>query len=189
MMVRHGSRPAEPTVRWSRLTRRVVRIIPAGWREHGVPPPFAVAIVAAAVALGLVAAAVAAVVDGSGRETRPAIVAGTPSGTRSYSTPPPRDVKQVHDVLHAFDRWCTPQADARARQRLARGAEVIVSFARRHPDARFRIDDETGTTVSLLLVARNELRVCAPAAAASADRALPAKIRQRLTPLTTGRTG
>lgn len=186
MMARHGSRPVEPTVRWSRLTRPVIRIVPAGWRQHGVPPPFAAAIVAAAAALGLVAAAV---VGGSGREARPAIVAGTPSGTRSYSTPPPRDVQQVHAVLHDFDRWCTPQADARARQRLARGAEVIVSFARRHPAARFGIDDETGTTVSLLLVARNELRVCAPAAAASADRALPAEIRQRLTPLTTGRTG
>lgn len=167
----------------------MIRIIPAGWREDGVPPPFAVAIVAAAAAFGLVAAALAAGVGGSNRDAPPAIVGGTPSGTRSYSTPPPRDVQQVHDALHDFDRWCTPQADDRARRHLARGVELIVSFARRHPDSRFPIDDETGTTLSLLLVTRNELRDCAPSAALVADRALPAKIRERLTPLTTGGTG
>lgn len=182
-------RPGRDRPRRPALVRPVIRITPAGWREDGVPPPFAVAIVAGAVAFGLVAAALAVRVGGSNRDAPPAIVAGTPSGTRSYSTPPPPDVQQVHDVLHDFDRWCTPQADDRARRHLARGVELIVNFARRHPDARFPIDDETGTTLSLLLVARNELRDCAPAAALAADRALPTEIREQLTPLTRGGTG
>ncbi|MFF4728744.1 hypothetical protein ACFY3M_25990 [Streptomyces mirabilis] len=50
-------------------------------------------------------------------------------------------------------------------------------LSRRYPDARFPIDDETGTTLSLLLVTRQSMRDCAPALAVHVDRALPSDYR------------
>lgn len=154
----------------------------ARWRSDGVPLAVAAPLAAAAVALGLVAAAAVAFL-GSDPDTPPVVAAGTPSDTASYSTPPAAEVRRVHRALHDFNTWCTPGADARARRQLQRDAELIVAFTRRHPTARFPIDDETGNPLSLLLVTRNELRECAPAAAAVADRALPPNIRRGLTPL------
>lgn len=158
----------------------------ARWRSDGVPLAVAAPLAAAAVALGLVAAAAFASL-GSDPATPPVVLAATPDDTTSYSTPPAAEVRRVHRALHDFTTWCTPEADARARQLLQRDAELIVAFTRRHPTSRFRIDDETGNPLSLLLVTRNELRECAPAAAAVADRALPPAIRRGLTPL--GSTG
>lgn len=133
----------------------------------------------------VIAMAAAAAVSGVRPDPgAPAVVTGSsPDDSTSYGTAPAPEVARVHAALHDFSTWCTPTAGARARQRLQRDAALIVAFARRHPRARFPIDDETGTTVSLLLVTRQELRNCAPAAAGLADRALPASIRRGLTPL------
>lgn len=91
---------------------------------------------------------------------------------------PGDEVSRVHAALHDIGARCGPTAaDPAAQQQLAADAEVIVSFAERYPEALFTIDDETGRSLSLLLVARDELTVCAPAASQRADLALPVQFR------------
>lgn len=53
----------------------------------------------------------------------------------------------------------------------------MLDFARRYPSVSFPIDDETGTTVSLLAVVRDEVRTCAPSLAGAVDAALPKPYR------------
>lgn len=154
-------------------------------RRFSVPPVLVVPVLIGAIAMSLGAAFLGALVNRPSPAALPVTINGTPSATTSYSTAPPDEVQRVHDVLHDLDRWCKPGAGAGARRQLERDAGVIVSFAGRFPNSRFPIHDEFGTPLSLLLVARNELRVCSPAAAAIADRALPSKIREKLTPLST----
>lgn len=89
------------------------------------------------------------------------------------------EVQGVHDALHDIDARCVPgRAGASG---LERDAEVILDFARRYPDARFPIDDETGRTLSLLMTAREGLRGCSPATAARIDAAVPPQYRLRPT--------
>lgn len=150
------------------------------WRRDGVPPADAalllVAVVAAAVGLaGLAGWAM------SRDDVQASVASGRPaSATRAYSRAPAREVRQVHAALHDFARWCGPSAGAAAQRRLTADARLIVAFARRHPDSRFRIDDEWGTALSLLLVTRHELAKCSPAAAILADQELPADVRRGL---------
>lgn len=159
-----------------------MRALLARWHRDGIPPAAAIAIIAAAVGLGLAGAA-ARGLGGPAAGTPPVRVVGGPTDTAASSTPPPVEVRQVHETLHGFRAWCRPGADTQARRQLERGARMIVRFARHYPQARFPIDDETGTALSVLLVTRNELRECAPAAAAVADRAIPAEVRRGLAPL------
>lgn len=143
------------------------------------------AVVAAVAAAGLAAAAVTVSLGGSDDAANPVVVAGaTARDTRSFTTPPAAEVQQVHDALHDFASWCTAQIGARGRRQLDRDVDVILAFARRNPDVRFPIDDETGSTLSLLLVARHALRTCHPAAAARVEQVLPRDVRSGLTPLT-----
>lgn len=60
---------------------------------------------------------------------------------------------------------------------MTRDADLIRSFARRHPEAAFPVDDERGTTLSLLLVTRQALAACAPTLAAAVDAELPTEYR------------
>lgn len=146
-----------------------------------------IAIVAAAAAVGLAAAAVSVSLDGPDDAANSVVVAGaTARDAKSFTTPPAAEVQQVHDALHDFDTWCTAQIGARGRRQLDGDVDVILAFARRNPDVRFPIDDETGSTLSLLLVARHALRTCHPAAAARVDQVLPQDVRGGLTPLTPG---
>ena len=114
-------------------------------------------VAAALVVLGVVLVVVLVVVVS--RES-PTVVEGGPSptSTQSAKTMLSRaQAKPVHEALHDIAALCRPGAMAEARQRVAQDVRVILSFARRYPEAAFPIDDETGTALSLLLVTRQSL--------------------------------
>ncbi|MFF6829845.1 hypothetical protein [Streptomyces longwoodensis] len=131
---------------------------------------------AATVALAFVIAAVVALRDGSDGGSRSAATA-RPSATAAAVTPPGTQVRPVHEALHGIDAICRTKSGRVKQASLARAADTVIDFSRRYPNARFPIDDETGTTLSLLLVTRQGLRDCAPALAARVDRALPPDFR------------
>jgi hypothetical protein len=96
---------------------------------------------------------------------------------------PGDEVNRVHAALHDIGARCgATVADPATQQYLAADAEVIVTFAERYPDALFTVDDETGRALSLLFVARDELRICAPEASQRADLAIPAPFRVPTSP-------
>ena len=139
--------------------------------------------VAATVAGALAVAGVVAVRDRSGGSSGSAATA-TASAAAPAVTPPAARVRPVHEALHDIDATCraTVKGESGKQASLARDADTVITFSRRYPNARFPIDDETGTTLSLLLVTRQGLRDCAPALAARVDRALPPDFRDPTTP-------
>ncbi|MEU1273230.1 hypothetical protein [Streptomyces sp. NPDC005799] len=134
----------------------------------------AVVITVAAVAtIGFAAVATLAAFDASDT-SRPATTTPSASPVR----PPADQIQPVHNALHDIDARCGRKAATISDQaQLQRDADGVVAFARRYPDARFPIDDESGTTLSLLLVTRQGLLTCAPEAAATVNQALPAEFR------------
>ncbi len=99
-------------------------------------------------------------------------------GSRTASAPGTAEIRRIHATLHAIDRVCTrAHIDPATRRLLERDARMFARFARTYPQARFQIDDEDARPVSMLLVAREALRRCAPGAAAIVDAALPANMR------------
>ena len=143
-------------------------------RRPGLLPPT----VAAAMLLALATAAVLALRDGSGGGSEPTATAA-PSARAASVTPPTAQVRPVHEALHDIDARCRAEGGDAEQTALTRHVDTIIDFSRRYPDARFPIDDETGRTLSLLLVTRQSLRDCAPALAARVDRALPPDFRDR----------
>jgi hypothetical protein len=101
---------------------------------------------------------------------------GAPDGS-SYPTAPTLDVQRIHTALHDMGARCTPGADAGAKLQIGRDVDELISFARTYPDARFSVDGENGQALNLLLIARDEMRSCAPAAAARANQELPPQYR------------
>jgi hypothetical protein len=83
----------------------------------------------------------------------------------------------VHDALHDLDARCTKANAPGATHAIVRDTDVIVAFSERYPDAIFPIDDETGKTLSLLLVVRQSLRACAPELVSRLDALLPLDLR------------
>lgn len=101
-------------------------------------------------------------------------------GKENMSAPSAAEVRRVHAALHAVDRVCSrPPISLASRRVVARDARMFARFADAHPRAEFRIDDEEGRAVSLLLVARQTLQRCDRRAAAIVDRALPAAMRNK----------
>ena len=95
-------------------------------------------------------------------------------------------VDDVHRTFHRLPRSCAPgRAD---RRRLDTTTSRFLELYRRFPSSRYelRIDDESGTMLSVLLVLRDELSRCSPRHAARIDPVLPASIRRALRPLRTG---
>lgn len=82
-------------------------------------------------------------------------------------------VKPVHRALHTLGRVCRPGAVTDPASRARRPVAVILDFARQFPNVSFPVHDETGTTLSLLFVARNEVQSCAPALTARVERLIP----------------
>jgi hypothetical protein len=150
--------PAEDTGRTSR--RRPDVLLPA---------------VVATVALALAVAAVVAQRDRSGGGG--AAVGAAASSAAPAVTPPVGQVRPVHEALHDIDATCRAKGQSGEQTSLARDADTVIAFSRRYPDARFPIDDETGTTLSLLLVTRQGLRDCAPVLTARVNQALPLDFR------------
>lgn len=88
------------------------------------------------------------------------------------------EVDDVHAILHRLERTCGRSGRSpAARRQLDRDVGSILAFARAYPEARFQIDDETGRTLSLLLVGREATRRCAPQASARLDAALPGRFQ------------
>lgn len=91
--------------------------------------------------------------------------------------------RYVHETLHRLDSVCSPRrADEPA---LEKAVERFVGLYNRYPADRFRmkIDDESGTMLSAILVLRDELSRCSPRTAAPIDAVLPPRIRRALRPL------
>lgn len=139
-------------------------------------PRLLLSAVAAAVVVALAAAAVVALWGGSGRGSGSSTVA-EPTPTGSFATPPTAQVRPVHQALHDIDATCRAKARDGERTSLTHNVDTIIDFSRRYPEARFPIDDETGSTLSLLLVTRQSMRECAPDLAIRVDRALPPDYR------------
>lgn len=92
---------------------------------------------------------------------------------RPEETAPAAAVEPVHRALHTLGRACRPSAGTDQRSLAHRPLTVILNFARQYPNVSFPLHDETGTTLSLLFVARNEVQSCAPALITRVERLIP----------------
>lgn len=95
----------------------------------------------------------------------------------TYPAAPMVEVERIRTALHDMGARCKPGADTATQARIFRDVDQLISFTRRYPDSRFTIDGENGRSLDLLLIARDEMRTCAPAAAAAANQALPTQFR------------
>ncbi|MGI8528718.1 MAG: hypothetical protein ACR2KO_04495 [Geodermatophilaceae bacterium] len=106
----------------------------------------------------------------------PAVIAG---GSPTLLVPHPKmqapkiDAQRVHRELHAVGRVCPPDGGDRTARVRPRVEAILES--RRYPNVSFPIDDETGTTVRLLILTRFSLRTCAPELADRVNHALPSR--------------
>ncbi|MEU0023575.1 hypothetical protein ABZ173_38790 [Streptomyces rochei] len=141
-------------------------------------PGLLLSVVAATVVVALAVAAVVALRSGSGGASGSAATA-EPSPTTPFVTPPAAQVRPVHEALHDIDAICRAKDKGRDGKQtsLTRDIDTIIDFSLRHPNARFPIDDETGSTLSLLLVTRQSMRTCAPTLVPRLDQALPPDFR------------
>ncbi|MFF7643867.1 hypothetical protein [Streptomyces canus] len=138
--------------------------------------PLLVATVVATLVLGAIGVLRANGPGDQGGSATTSTTVGTPTPA---ATPPAVDVRRVHNALHDIDARCGTAVSGKARAELEGDADTVTAFARRYPDASFRVDDETGTTLSLLLVVRQGLRDCAPTATARVNQALPPEYRDQ----------
>lgn len=131
-------------------------------------------VIAAPLAVGLVILGL--VISGSPDPSAPAIITNgppTPMAPRPDKTAPKYAVPRVHRALHALGRICKPDDTANRASQVRPHVETILDFARRYPEVSFPIDDETGTTVTLLFVTRDSLRTCGPSLVERVNQALP----------------
>lgn len=90
-------------------------------------------------------------------------------------TAPAAAVRPVHRALHTLGRVCKPGDDTNRTSQAEPSLAVILDFAHRYPNVRFPVHDETGTTLSLLFVARDSVRSCAPGLIPRVDRLIPSE--------------
>lgn len=138
-------------------------------------------------ALALVAVLAGVVLTGLGwyvlrspDESPPAaILRGTPTqqAPRPEDQAPDEQARKVHRTLHAIGTICESRATRGRTALVRRHVDSILDFARRYPSVSFPIDDETGTTVSLLIVVRDGVRTCAPSLTGKVNAALPEQYR------------
>ena len=92
---------------------------------------------------------------------------------RPEETAPAGAVQTIHRALHTLGRVCRSGGRTDQASEARRPVTVILDFARRYPDVSFPVHDETGTTLSLLFVARKEVQDCAPALTAQVELLIP----------------
>lgn len=130
---------------------------------------------------GLVTAGILAVVLLSSNPPDRNALPGSDSPTalipRPERTAPPASARQIHRALHGLGKICKPDDTTVRTARARPPVKAILSFARRYPNVSFAIDDETGTTVTLLMVTREALRTCAPSLMAQVNQSLPPEYR------------
>lgn len=139
------------------------------------------AIMSGAVGVGLVTVLVLIGLRALTNDGSPAAPETTPL-SKSYGSPPQEQVDVVHAALHTIGSRCAQRTNpgGRAQDELAKNVDTIVLFARRYPNSRFPIDDESGTALSLLFATRDELRVCSPRQAARINQVMPAEFRDKV---------
>ena len=123
---------------------------------------------------------ISALAVGCGNADTPAT---SPRPAADQRVVPPDDTRFVHQTLHRLPRFCgRGRTD---RRRLDATTIRFIELYRRYPADRFRmrIDDESGTMLSAMLVVRDELSRCSPRHAARIDPILPPRIRRALRPL------
>ena len=98
-----------------------------------------------------------------------------PPSPEPLSSAPAAEIQAAHDALHHIGTECAAPGDSGPD--VASDVTTITEFATRYPVGRFPIDDESGTSVSLLLVTRQALEDCAPAEAARVNALLPSELR------------
>lgn len=165
-------------------------VSPADTAESG--PTRRTLVILGVVATLLLLAAVIGIAAGRGRSRSPADVSATGLGAptdTTYPAAPAADVQRIHTALHDMGARCTPRADPAAQAQIGRDVDELITFAARYPDARFTVDGENGRALNLLLIARDEMGTCAPAAASRANRALPAQYRTTPRPSPTAAAG
>lgn len=112
------------------------------------------------------------------------------SGPENRPAAMPRPaVDYVHRTFHRLPRSCAPgRVD---RRRLDVTTSRFLDLYRRFPPSRFefRIDDESGTMLSAVLILRDELSRCSPRHAARIDPVLPQSVRRALRPLRSAPSG
>ena len=94
---------------------------------------------------------------------------------RPEETAPADAVKPVHRALHSLGQVCRRGGGTDRASHARRPVKVILAFAHRFPNVSFPVHDEIGTTLSLLLVVRDEVQDCAPALTAQVERLIPAE--------------
>lgn len=141
-----------------------------------------IAVVAALCALGVVAVAVLALFNGA--PTTDAAPPTTPGVEVAPSTlpsptqhPPPGRVETAHQALHALGRACKSPLARRKPESVSEPLKVIKSFATDFPGGGFTVDDESASTLTLLLVVWNELKTCEPSRVPQIERLIPAEYR------------
>lgn len=140
-----------------------------------------IAVVAALGVLGILAVSVLALYSRATTDAAPppspdAQVA--PATLPSPTQHPPRGrVETAHQALHALGRGCeTPLAQRKPRA-VSEPLKVIETFATDFPGGGFTVDDESGTTLALLLVVWNQLKTCEPSLVPQIERLIPAQYR------------
>lgn len=104
---------------------------------------------------------------------------GTAQPPENVTIPRPEEtasaaaVKLIHRALHTLGRVCRPVAGTDHAAQALQPVTVILAFSRQYPNVSFPLHDETGTTLSLLFVARHEVQSCAPALVAGVERLIP----------------
>ena len=96
-----------------------------------------------------------------------------PSATETLDE---RHGEPAHRALHSLGRACRRKPAPR-RQGVEQPLRAIVRFVARHPSAQFPVDDEAGSTLTLLFVVRDELLTCAPSLVGGIDRLIPEPYR------------
>lgn len=91
--------------------------------------------------------------------------------------PPPERVRRAHRALHALGRACTSPVVSRVSGSSRQPLDVIEAFAADYPSGGFTMDDESGTTLALLIVVANELRSCDPSLVPEVTAMIPAPYR------------
>ncbi len=110
----------------------------------------------------------------------------TPGGRQDAASAPPSpasapaaEVQPMHNALHDTAARCPPggRALAQGQQELQHDVDLVLAFANQYPNVQVTLDDESGTSLSLLIATRADLRGCAPTQAARVNAAIPAEFR------------
>lgn len=91
--------------------------------------------------------------------------------------PPRQRVDQAHKALHALGRACETPMLSRKPEQIRAPLDVIEGFATDYPSGGFSMDDESGSTLALMVVVWNGLKNCDPAYLPEIERLIPAQYR------------